>query len=82
MLLTFCFQVELFTDLNEMKAGETIDVLEIGGGSGTNFKSVISSRKDSRNLEIALIPKLIRQVLEKECQGAGAGAKSTLCEIF
>ena len=39
MLLTFCFQVELFTDLNEMKAVETIDVLEIGGGSGTNFKS-------------------------------------------
>jgi len=37
-IISHALKVELFTELNEMKAGETIDVLEIGGGSGTNFK--------------------------------------------
>jgi len=37
-IISHALKGELFTELNEMKEGETIDVLEIGGGSGTNFK--------------------------------------------
>ena len=32
------FKIELFKDLNEMKPGEKISVLEIGAGPGANFK--------------------------------------------
>ena len=32
------FKLELFKDLNEMKPGEKISVLEIGAGPGANFK--------------------------------------------
>merc|ERR1712156_79905 len=37
-MLTNSFKLELFKDLNEMKPGEKISVLEIGAGPGANFK--------------------------------------------
>ena len=45
-LKVLSIQVELFKELNEMKtstAGESLNILEIGGGSGTNFKYVLNS---------------------------------------
>ena len=36
--LTNSFKIELFKDLNDMKPGEKISVLEIGAGPGANFK--------------------------------------------
>ena len=63
-----------------MKEGETIDVLEIGGGSGTNFKSVPSHTSLIRLK--AFDPKPMNQVLEKESQSSSVGAEPTLCEIF
>ena len=68
-----------------MKEGETIDVLEIGGGSGTNFKSVpFPTKSESISLQSYKIfhSKVINQVLEKEGQSSGVGAEPTLCEIF
>ena len=32
------FKIELFKDLNDMKKGETLSILEVGAGSGANFK--------------------------------------------
>jgi len=32
------FKIELFKDLNDMKKGETISILEVGAGPGANFK--------------------------------------------
>ena len=34
------FKKELFTDLNEMKPGEKLKILEVGAGPGANFRSV------------------------------------------
>ena len=36
--VTESFKIELFRELNEMKPGEKISVLEIGAGPGANFK--------------------------------------------
>ena len=67
-----------------MKKGEAIDVLEIGGGSGTNFKSVPFRTKYFRNLlhQKVFPSKLMNQVLEKKGEGSGVGTEPTLCEIF
>jgi len=32
------FKIELFKDLNDMKKGEKLSILEVGAGSGANFK--------------------------------------------
>lgn len=36
--LAHAFKMELFKDLNSMKSGEKISILEVGAGSGANFK--------------------------------------------
>ena len=67
-----------------MKKGETIDILEIGGGSGTNFKSVLFHTKYFINLLHLKVfdSRFMTQVLEKEGQSPGVGAEPTLREIF
>ena len=39
-IVSHAIKVDLFKDLNEMKKGEKIDILEIGAGPGANFKFI------------------------------------------